>query len=449
MKKVLLSIAVSTFFLFCTIATVDAETSPKIVKKAFNVTPGGLLTLNSGFGSIDVKATNRNRVDVVFTKTLLKSGSTIIIGGLTNLEIDRLAREALADFEATFQQKGSNVVIEGKFKQGWEYWLRRSKHISLILSTKAEFKFQLTLPRRYNVNLSTSSNDIAVTDLNGTLRAKTSIGNLRFGEVTGVVWARTSSGGAITLQGCEDKVDVKTSIGNIELGNIEGPVKAETSSGGNIALQGCQDKVDVRTSIGNIELGNIEGLVKAETSSGGNITLQGCEDKVDVKTSIGNIDLGNVGGDVRAKTSSGGNIQVGNVGGTVNAETSLGNLRFGDVQGDIWGRTASGGTIALMNCQGEVNVKTSIGDIRAEMTTQPRQHWTLETSSGGQIVATLNSRIAIDVDAQTTSGGRVSSDFPVQGSKSENSLKGAINGGGPLIKLRTSLGDIRLLKKSR
>ena len=57
--------------------------------------------------------------------------------------------------------------------------------------------------------------------------------------------------------------------------------------------------------------------------------------------------------------------------------------------------------------------------------------------------------IAIDVDAET-SGGQVSTDFAVasviQGKVPKNRLKGSINGGGPLLKLHTSAGSIRLQK---
>ena len=89
MKKALLNITNFVLFLSCTIAVVDAQTAPTVVKKAFNVRQGGQLTLNSELGMIDVKATNRNRVDVVFTKSL-KSGGNIIIGGLTSTQSERL-----------------------------------------------------------------------------------------------------------------------------------------------------------------------------------------------------------------------------------------------------------------------------------------------------------------------------------------------------------------------
>jgi hypothetical protein len=50
------------------------------------------------------------------------------------------------------------------------------------------------------------------------------------------------------------------------------------------------------------------------------------------------------------------------------------------------------------------------------------------------------------VDA-STSGGSVSSDFPVPSSGNRQSLRAAINGGGPLLQLRTSGGGIHIQKR--
>ena len=70
-------------------------------------------------------------------------------------------------------------------------------------------------------------------------------------------------------------------------------------------------------------------------------------------------------------------------------------------------------------------------------------------TSGGQITFTLIPDIAVDVEAKT-SGGRISTDFAVestiQGKVPQNRLEGSINGGGPLLKLRTSGGNIHLQK---
>ena len=81
------------------------------------------------------------------------------------------------------------------------------------------------------------------------------------------------------------------------------------------------------------------------------------------------------------------------------------------------------------------------------MTKKFTRPWTLQTSDNGEIVVMLLSNVAIDVDARASSSGSVSCDFRVQGSVSENSIKGTINGGGPLLKMRAGYGDIYLRKK--
>ena len=74
--------------------------------------------------------------------------------------------------------------------------------------------------------------------------------------------------------------------------------------------------------------------------------------------------------------------------------------------------------------------------------------WTLRTSGPGKIEVVLSSSTAVNIDAGTS--GSISSDIPiqVQGLLTEDKLKGTLNGGGPLLKLRTSLGEIRLKKRS-
>ena len=64
---------------------------------------------------------------------------------------------------------------------------------------------------------------------------------------------------------------------------------------------------------------------------------------------------------------------------------------------------------------------------------------------GGEIDVTLHRRhLGIDIDAHTQ--GEISSDFSIQpqGDMKENGLKGTLNSGGPLLKLHSSTGDIRL-----
>ena len=165
---------------------------------------------------------------------------------------------------------------------------------------------------------------------------------------------------------------------------------------------------------------------------------------VDLNTPSGDISIDGITGKLQARTSAG-DVSVKNVVGTVNAQTSAGDLRLDKVKGPILGRS-SAGDITLANCQGKVEARTSAGDIRAETSTQPQHEWNLRTSAG-DIVFTLISNLAAEIDAQT-SAGSISTDFQVRGTViKKKRLSGTIKGGGKLLKLRTSAGDIRL--KSR
>lgn len=221
---------------------------------------------------------------------------------------------------------------------------------------------------------------------------------------------KTASIGAIHVDNLDGTVRVETSIGNLCLGEIQGAVWGKTGGPGNITLKGCQDDVNLESGVGNIELGSVTGEVIAKTGGPGKIILKKGQSKVDVKSGVGNIELVSVAGKVIAKTGG-------------------------------------PGKIVLKECQSGVGVESGVGDIYAEIPTQLMHPWTLQTSGPGKIEVVLSSSTAVAINAETR--GSISSDIPiqVQGLLTEHKLKGTLNGGGPLLKLRTSLGEIRLKKR--
>ena len=444
-KNLLLTITVLTFVLCCLTPLVHAQISPQTIKETFDVRPGGQLTLNSQFGTIDVKINSRNQVSFVATKAV-RPNINMIIGGFTKSELDRLVQEALTDFEVTFSQTGSNVLIQGKFRRGWEYWQRQSQVMTYILA-KLKIDFQVRVPRQYNVDLKTAFGGNILTDnIGGELKAESGWGDINLGSVTGTVNAKTGNGGDITLKGCQSTVEAISGWGDINLGNVTRTVNAITGNGGDITLNDCESTVAVRSDWGNLQLGNVAGVVNAKTGNGGDITLKGCQSTVEAITGWGDINLGNVARTVNAITGNGGNIGLNNVGGKLKAETGWGDITLVNIAGVVNAKTGNGGNIILQDCQNTVEAITGWGDIRADMTKQFTRPWTLQTSNNGEIVVMLLPNIAIDVDAYASSGS-VSSDFRVQGSTSKNSIKGTINGGGPLLKMRASWGDIYLRRK--
>jgi len=182
-------------------------------------------------------------------------------------------------------------------------------------------------------------------------------------------------------------------------------------------------EIDVRTSGGSIRVGNITGRVDAETS-GGSMRFEDVTGNISGHTSGGSVSADNVKGDLDLKTS-GGSFDIAGVIGNADLKSSGGSIRVEEITGSIKASTSGGGITARFN---------------APM----KQASELETS-GGSVTVYLVDGTGIDVDAHT-SGGRVRSEFPIDGRVRKNSAFGRINGGGPKLNLESSGGGIRIRK---
>lgn len=168
--------------------------------------------------------------------------------------------------------------------------------------------------------------------------------------------------------------------------------------------------------------------------------------------------------DASLKTAGGG-IQVSDLQGQVEARTGGGGLTFSHIQGAVDGHT-SGGGIQASGCTGPLKIETSGGGIdikefsgpfvrantsgggiTADLASPPKSDCSLHTSGGG-IRVRLPENAAVNLDAHT-SGGGVSSDLPVtsQGQHGRGTLRGPINGGGPVLSLDTAGGGIHVQKR--
>jgi len=168
--------------------------------------------------------------------------------------------------------------------------------------------------------------------------------------------------------------------------------------------------------------------------------------------------------DARLKTD-GGDVEVATLHGDVKANTEGGRLNFNGIQGDVNGKT-EGGSVNAVGCRGELQVRTEGGNIAiedftgkglqalteggsivAEFAVPPRSDCTLRTS-GGNVTVRIPETAAVTLDAHTD-GGRTRTDLPIEvhGRQDGGTLRGTINGGGSVLKLKTEGGNIRLLKR--
>lgn len=195
------------------------------------------------------------------------------------------------------------------------------------------------------------------------------------------------------------------------------------TSGGSVNVSGVAGETRVRSSGGSLDVANIEGDVQANTS-GGSISVRGVRGDVVVHTSGGSIQVADVRGAVRADTSGGG-IQVDSAAKDVFAQTSGGSVRIRE----------AGGRVEAHSSGGPVTVGFAAGN----------GHGGVLSSSGGGVRAELDPAVGLSIDA-SSSGGGVNCDLPIttRGDASRSLLRGDINGGGSLLRLRSSGGAVRI-----
>ena len=173
-----------------------------------------------------------------------------------------------------------------------------------------------------------------------------------------------------------------------------------------------------------------------------NAAVDHLDGTVKARTEGGDLKLRNVTGPVTA-LSQGGNLDIGDVGGVVEARSQGGNTVVGHVKGRVVA-TAEGGNISIEEATDSVEARSAGGSIKAWISKQPRADSKF-TAEAGNIDLRLDSSVAVNVDAACTAG-HLSSDFGLSGHQEDHRLKSAINGGGPLVTLRASAGNINLHK---
>lgn len=178
-------------------------------------------------------------------------------------------------------------------------------------------------------------------------------------------------------------------------------------------------------------------------TSGGAIVVGDLSGAVDARSSGGAIRLGKLGGPVRARTS-GGEVSLQQAGAAASLETSGGPIEVGRVAGPADFST-SGGGIRIGGVEGSVRAHTSGGGIRAAIVGPLKGDCVLSTS-GGSVRVQVDRTAAFRLDAET-SGGDVQTrglaiTLEARDRPRADKLVGDVNGGGPLLKLRTSGGGI-------
>jgi hypothetical protein len=102
------------------------------------------------------------------------------------------------------------------------------------------------------------------------------------------------------------------------------------------------------------------------------------------------------------------------------------------------------GKIEVKRCSGSLDASTTNGAINAELVRVAQGQPLRFETTNGRIELALPPGMGADLDASTTNGS-INSDLPVATTRiGSNSLRGTINGGGTLLRMRTTNGGITI-----
>ncbi|MHB8217175.1 MAG: DUF4097 family beta strand repeat-containing protein [Candidatus Sulfotelmatobacter sp.] len=257
-----------------------------------------------------------------------------------------------------------------------------------------------------------------------------------------------TEGGNIDTTGVAGRVEAQSGGGSMHLDDIGGGAHAETG-GGSIDVGTIKGEIGLHTGGGSIEVHHANGKIIAETG-GGSVEIMSASEGASIETGGGSIEVHQCSGKVKAETG-GGSVELGDIGGAAEIETGGGSIHLTSAKGHVEAHTGGGG-IELYGVP-SARVETGAGGIVVKLvkTGAPPTDSTLETSAG-DITVYIAADVAMSVRASVDMGNghHITSEFPDIHIATEGgpwsprtlSAEGKLNGGGPVLKVRTTTGDI-------
>lgn len=264
-----------------------------------------------------------------------------------------------------------------------------------------------------------------------------------------------TDGGNVSTTSIAGRVDAESGGGSVRLDDIGGVINAETG-GGSIEVGNVASDVTLHTGGGSIKVISAKGRINAESGGGSVMVVSGMQG-AELETGGGSIQVERCTGKVKASTG-GGSIDLGDISGPAEISTGGGSIRLSSAKGPVQAETG-GGTIELMGVP-SARAETGGGGIEAKFiaTGGERHDSLLETSAGDiTVYVTANVNLSIRASIEVANGHSIHSDFPeikvtVEGGDygpKTVTAEGNLNGGGPILKVRTTTGDIWFRRASR
>ncbi|MES2679076.1 MAG: DUF4097 family beta strand repeat-containing protein [Bacteroidota bacterium] len=229
-------------------------------------------------------------------------------------------------------------------------------------SINHEGLLNFVMPKQTTLVVRNASGKLTATGLEGSsCHLGNSYGNIVATNIKSKLEVRSSSGDVVLSQ-VTGSVNCKASYGNINIKGVTGNMLISSSSG-NISLSEVKGNAGIACSYGNIDLDKIDGELNLSSASG-NITGAGLNaNKINIKSSYGFVKISNARATLIV-TSSSGNISLGHITGGITVSASYGEIKLSDVTGDAV-LTSASGNIEISKLTGKMFITSNYGDIVA------------------------------------------------------------------------------------
>jgi DUF4097 and DUF4098 domain-containing protein YvlB len=260
-------------------------------------------------------------------------------------------------------------------------------------------EYRIIVPKTFNCDAEVKGGDFSIEGMNGQLKVDLGGGDMSISEVLGPVSVQ-QGGGDLSIEGCKKELSVKLGGGDLSVEDAGGSVQLDVG-GGDVELTDCEGPVKLNLGGGDLEISGVVHGVEAQVG-GGDMELQ------DIKGGV----TCNIGG---------GSLEMDDISGSVSAKSGAGDIELG---------------LSELPADAAVHIETGIGDIAISLP------------------AGIKASLQVEVKKMSEfSDEEIESDFPLQlntekdGGANYLRAKAELNGGGPVIYLKSHGGDISIEKE--
>lgn len=230
--------------------------------------------------------------------------------------------------------------------------------------------------------------------------------------------------GDVTVNGRKAAITINADHGDVQLHGITGPVRVAMRQG-DFSASNIQGNLNLSGHMNDVTLSQITGVAALDGDFFGDVHLEKLFGPAHLHSSRTDIQLARL---VGSATLDGDDLTVENATGPVSVATQAKD-------------------IALRRVTGEMRVNNSNGDVKIDAL-DPVGAMNIENRNA-DVQVTLPNDAKFSVKA-TAADGDIQNDFNLsaQDNNNRSSLSGAVAGGGPLIRISTEKGDIRVHKST-